>query len=488
MCHSGKIRRLPHVQISVLETASWSFQMSSGAHSGLTLMVWAPGGVGHACPGPWAAMALSGAGCTCSSLLLRPGQKLAGFLLLRWVWDHSIFLPMGCMSWCRAGRGHRGRTGEGSEPSLWTPFPAQTCTHLPVPLYLPGSFEGDPSASNMASFQAAAWLCPHTVGKIHVWPTSAWCAFEYSDLKPCQTAEVYLVKAQVWLRCLAPGPWSHVFLGGSCVVPPTASWEAWLPCGCVGGCSALGTLEVQTGKAEPMFLERELLCYMWGCPGTWPWQPRRSPHHISCGCRRNPPSLLKLTAGNRHRVKPAYCFWAPHLCQGLTHVPSLNFSDGETLLGSLYSVSVKWKKLTQACVWVAQSYPTLGNPMDCTRQAPLSMKSSRHGPCSRPLGGSNGASPASLGARVSQGTALHTGPWLAASLTVDVHTGNGMIGAGRWGSTAQKICQSHSRSCSFFLFFFVFKIWGRESSPLDSFGKLRSFSAPGSLFPWIKRE
>ena len=108
--------------------------------------------------------------------------------------------------------------------------------------------------------------------------------------------------------------------------------------------------------------------------------------------------------------------------------------------------------------------------------------------CSRPLGGSNGASPASLGARVSQRTALHTGPWLAASLTVDVHTGNGMIGAGRWGSTAQKICQSHSRSCSFFLFFFVFKIWGRESSPLDLFGKLGSFSAPGSLFPWIKRE
>ena len=125
----------------------------------------------------------------------------------------------------------------------------------------------------------------------------------------------------------------------------------------------------------------------------------------------------------------------------------------------------KVKKLTQACVWVAQSYPTLCNPVDCTRQAPLSMKFSRHGPCSRPLGSSNGASPASLGAHVSQRTALHTGPWLAASLIVDVHTGNGMIGAGRWGSTAQKICQSHSRSCGFFLFFLLLKSGAKSPHP-----------------------
>lgn len=161
----------------------------------------------------------------------------------------------------------------------------------------------------MASLQAAAWLCLHAVGKIHVWPTSAWCVFEYPDLKPRQTAEVYLVKAQgdgsgAW-------PLAHGVL---------SSWghHAWCPqqrpgkrdCRvgvCVGGCSALETLEVQTGKDKHMFLERELLCYvrLLQCLALTA-QEVTSSHLLWTPAE--PTSLLKLTAWNRHHVKPAYCF------------------------------------------------------------------------------------------------------------------------------------------------------------------------------------
>lgn len=161
----------------------------------------------------------------------------------------------------------------------------------------------------MASLQAAAWLCLHAVGKIHVWPTSAWRVFEYPDLKPRQTAEVYLVKAQgdgsgAW-------PLAHGVL---------CSWghHAWCPqqrpgkrdCRvgvCVGGCSALETLEVQTGKDKHMFLERELLCYvrLLQCLALTA-QEVTSSHLLWTPAE--PTSLLKLTAWNRHHVKPAYCF------------------------------------------------------------------------------------------------------------------------------------------------------------------------------------
>ena len=159
-----------------------------------------------------------------------------------------------------------------------------------------------------------------------------------------------------------------------------------------------------------------------------------------------------------------------------------SFSARETLLGSLYVSGKEEKKGSPKHVCELLSRIQLfATQRTVACQTPLSMEFFRHGTCSRPQGGSNGASPASLGAHISQHTALHTGPWLAASLAVDVHTGNGMIGAGRWGSTTQKNCQSHSRSCSFCLFFLLLKS-GAESSPLDSV-QLVSFSAP-----WIKWE
>lgn len=103
----------------------------------------------------------------------------------------------------------------------------------------------------------------------------------------------------------------------------------------------------------------------------------------------------------------------------------------------------------------------LCNPTDCSLPGPLSMELFRHGTCSRPHGGSNGASPASLGAHISQHTACTQAPgWQPASQWMFTQEME-WLGAGRWGSTTQKNCQSHSRSCASAFFFLLLKSGGR---------------------------
>lgn len=118
----------------------------------------------------------------------------------------------------------------------------------------------------------------------------------------------------------------------------TAVWRVWG--------AALPWRHWRFKQARPSPCSWKSFCAMWGCLGS---------HLItSLWTLRNPQASWSSLLGNRHHVKPAYCFWAPNLCQGLTHALSLesltvSSARGDTVRFTLHEWKEKKKGHPSMC-------------------------------------------------------------------------------------------------------------------------------------------
>lgn len=241
--------------------------MPSGAHRGLILVSLSSWGkacvLGASGRWGWAGRRLH--------LLFSPPPawaKAGRFLLLRWFWDHSIFLPAGCMSWCRRGRGHKGRIWGLKTQSLNLVILPHPNMHPPTSAPpSPRSFKWDPSASTCGFL--SAWLCLHCRKDMHLAHVCLVCLWiSRSKAMPnCRSVFGQSTGRDVQV----PGPWlrSPVFLDGSCLVPPTASWEAWTAvwARCVWGLLCPGDTGGSNRQGQAHVPGRAF-CAMWGRLGS----------------------------------------------------------------------------------------------------------------------------------------------------------------------------------------------------------------------------